>query len=246
MSIGPPLPWGLHSHGQHKLRQMVLLIYAGPSPAVVYWGEEATIIYNVPCVQLIGDKHPALQGHDPSIEFSEIRPYFDKLLAMQRATGPTKVEYGAFLLLNRHGFFEETYFSWKSVPIIGDEGYVVGSHATVSEVTREIISNRRLSIIRTINKEISGTKCIRDLWDGVIRGLQHVDLDDSEGHSDGDHAHRYVIRFLAIFNFTSSHRGIFPYYFSYVSLARRWGSGSTLCRWITFLGQITANGYVNV
>ena len=29
-----------------QLRQMVLLIMADPNPAVVYWGDEMTIVYN--------------------------------------------------------------------------------------------------------------------------------------------------------------------------------------------------------
>lgn len=124
--IGPMKDWPA------QLRQMVLLVVQDPAPAVVYWGDEATIVYNEPYTHLIGEKHPALQGQDPSIEFAEIWDHFETLLARQRDTAETTVEANAPLLLFRHGFLEETYFSWKFVPIIGDDGWVVGSHATVS------------------------------------------------------------------------------------------------------------------
>ena len=143
----------------------------------MYWGDNATIIYNEPYTQLIGRKHPNLQGQDPKIEFAEIWDHFEKLLANQRETAETVVEANAFLLLFRHGFFEETFFSWKFVPIIGDEGWVVGSQATVMEVTREILSDRRLAAVRSLSRQLSGSKSIKDLWHRIILGIEDADKD---------------------------------------------------------------------
>jgi hypothetical protein len=70
-----------------------------------------------------------------------------------------------------------TYFTWKFVPIIGDGGSVVGSHATVVEVTRQVISDRRLSTVRTLSNEISKARTIKDLWRQIIRGLEYADKD---------------------------------------------------------------------
>jgi hypothetical protein len=114
--LGPMKQWPA------QLRQMVLLIVQDPSPAgecchlnlpgkllitllVVYWGDDATIVYNEAYTQLIGQKHPALQGQDPKIEFAEIWDHFEKLLAKQREDAETVVEANAYLLLFRHGFF---------------------------------------------------------------------------------------------------------------------------------------------
>jgi PAS domain-containing protein len=143
----------------------------------VYWGDNATIIYNEPYTQLIGRKHPALQGQDPKIEFAEIWDHFERLLANQRETAETVVEANAFLLLFRHGFFEETFFSWKFVPIIGHEGWVVGSHATVVEVTREVLSDRRLKMVRSLSRQLSGSESIKDLWRRIILGIESADKD---------------------------------------------------------------------
>jgi PAS domain-containing protein len=169
--LGPMQSW------PPQLRHMVLLVFADPSPAVVYWGDEATIVYNEPYTHLIGDKHPSLQGQDPSVGFAEIWAQFDLLLATQREDGLTRVQDNEFLLFKRHGFFEECYFSWKFVPIIGDEGHVVGSHATVVEVTREVISNRRLSTIGILNQEITAASTVKESWKRIIRGLEHAHKD---------------------------------------------------------------------
>jgi PAS domain-containing protein len=98
-------------------------------------------------------------------------------LAKQRETAETVVEANAFLLFFRHGFFEETYFSWKFVPIIGDEGWVVGSHATVVEATREVLSDRRLKTVRSLSRQLSGSKSIKDLWHRIILGIEDADKD---------------------------------------------------------------------
>jgi PAS domain-containing protein len=169
--LGPMETWPA------QLRQMVLIVVADPTPAVVYWGDEATIVYNEAYTELIGSKHPALQGQDPKIEFAEIWDYFEKLLSTQRETGLTTMEGNQLLMLKRHGFLEETYFSWKFVPIIGNEGYVVGSHATVVEVTREVISDRRMSTVRALSREIAATKTIKGLWNQILQGLEHADKD---------------------------------------------------------------------
>jgi hypothetical protein len=126
---------------------------------------------------LIGRKHPTLQGQDPKIEFAEIWDQFEKLLATQRETAETIVEENALLLLNRHGFYEETYFTWKFMPIIGSEGWIVGSYATVLEATREVIADRRLKTVRELSRQLSASKSIKDLWSRLILGIEDADKD---------------------------------------------------------------------
>jgi len=169
--LGPMKDWPA------QLRHMVLLIFADSSPAVVYWGDGNTIVYNEPYTQLIGQKHPHLQGQDPKIQFAEIWDYFGPMLDKQKEDVITVVGDEAFLLLHRHGFLEETFFSWKFVPVIGPEGWVVASHATVHEVTREIISDRRLRTVRTLSLELSKAKTIKDLWRFLIKALENAALD---------------------------------------------------------------------
>lgn len=164
-------PLGPISTWPSQLREMVLLVMADPTPAVVYWGDEATIVYNEPYIELIGSKHPALQGQDPKIGFAEIWDHFAALLSRQRDTGKTTLESNALLLLNRSGFLEETYFTWKFSPIIGPEGWVVGSHATVVEVTDQVISERRNKTVRSLSRYLSESSSIEQLWSGIISGL---------------------------------------------------------------------------
>jgi hypothetical protein len=54
---------------------------------------------------------------------------------------------------------------------------VVGSHATVIEVTREVLSDRRLKTVRALSRQLSGSKSIKDLWSRIILGIEDADKD---------------------------------------------------------------------
>ncbi|TVY46783.1 Hybrid signal transduction histidine kinase K [Lachnellula occidentalis] len=165
-------PFGPISTWPIQLKQMVLLVVQDHTPALVFWGDQNNVIYNEYFIPLIGNKHPGLQGQDPYVGLPEIWDRFDELLASQRETGETILERHDCLMLHRHDFLEETYFNWKLIPIIGPEGWVVGSYATVVEVTREVISDRRLSTVRSLSRQLSEASTIQELWKGLITGIQ--------------------------------------------------------------------------
>lgn len=141
------------------------------------WGDHDTIVYNEPYTKLIGNKHPALQGQDPGVGFAEIWDYFGPLLERQRETGEGLVEENTLLMLCRHDFEEETYMTYKYIPIVGDEGYVIAIHATVDETTRHVLGDRRMSIIRALGEQLCKAKNIHDLWDHLIQGLEMAEKD---------------------------------------------------------------------
>ncbi|ESZ92001.1 putative histidine kinase M2QJp [Sclerotinia borealis F-4128] len=169
--LGPMKGWS------KQLRSMVLLCFADPKPAVVMWGDNNAIVYNEPYTQIIGRKHPAMQGQDPCIELAEIWDYFGALLERQKDTGEAVLQEDALLLLHRHGFEEETYMTYKYVPIVCDEGYVIAIHATLDETTRQVLGDRRMFIIRALGERLSKAKTIRDLWDHLIQGLELAEKD---------------------------------------------------------------------
>ena len=81
------------------------------------------------------------------------------------------------LLLHRYGFLEETYYSWKFVPMVGEEGYVVASYATVVEVTREIIGDRRLASLHNLGMQMAAAKSMDSFWRSLLKGLEPNDKD---------------------------------------------------------------------
>jgi PAS domain-containing protein len=45
------------------------------------------------------------------------------------------------------------------------------------EVTRELLSDRRLNTVRCLNRQLSGSKSIKDLWRRIILGIKDADKD---------------------------------------------------------------------
>ncbi|KAI9651068.1 hypothetical protein NHQ30_001105 [Ciborinia camelliae] len=170
-------PLGPVSGWPKQLRSMVLLCFADPKPAAIMWGDDNTTVYNEPFSRLIGYKHPSLQGGVPCIHLAEIWDSYAALIERQRETGEGFIAEDALVLLYRHGFEEETYMTYKYTPVVCDEGYVVGIHETVEETTRQVIGDRRMSIIRAIAEKLSKAKSIRDLWDHLIQGLELAEKD---------------------------------------------------------------------
>ncbi|TGO61500.1 hypothetical protein BOTNAR_0128g00080 [Botryotinia narcissicola] len=171
-------PLGAMNGWSKQLRSMVLLCFADPNPATILWGEDSTIIYNEPFTQLIGNKHPASQGQNICIGFAEIWDHFDVLIEALKETGKALIQKDALLLLHRHGFEEETYMTYKFIPIIcEDEGHVIAVRTTIDETTRQVIGYRRMSIIRALGEHLSKAQSIRDLWNHLIQGLELADKD---------------------------------------------------------------------
>ncbi|CAD6451940.1 48cf3835-9e67-4d5c-b2c0-1677af16f44f [Sclerotinia trifoliorum] len=170
-------PLGPMSGWSGQLRSMVLLCFSDPNPAVVMWGDYNAIVYNQPYSQIIGHKHPALQGQDPSVAFAEIWDSLDPFIEGIKETGQGLIQQDALFFLDRRGFEEETYFTYTYLPVVGDEGYAIAIHATVDETTRQVLADRRMAVIRALGERLSNAKTIGDLWNHLIQGIEFAEKD---------------------------------------------------------------------
>lgn len=170
-SVGPIAAW------PRELKQMVRLIMADTSPMILYWGPAFTVIYNEAYAPLVGAKHPSMLGRDAPDVFPDFWDLFDRLITDQRSTGETLVGEASMLLMERHGFLEETYFDWKLIPIIGDDGDILGSYGSPSDLTRDIIGLRRTNCIKNLAHQISKTTNLEDLWQATLSALTNVEKD---------------------------------------------------------------------
>ncbi|CAG8952891.1 hypothetical protein HYFRA_00007605, partial [Hymenoscyphus fraxineus] len=170
--LGPIAQWPI------QLKQVVFAIERDTQPAVVFWGELMTIVYNEAYSQLIGNSHPKLQGNDPRIDCKGLWPQFEKLLVKQRMDAETVINDDALVMIDRHNFLEETYFSWKFIPLLGVDGSVSGSYVTVVETTREVLFERRSAIARSLSRELARTgTTTENIWRRIIAGLADAGRD---------------------------------------------------------------------
>ena len=135
------------------------------------------MLYNEAYVPLIGSKHPRLMGHNPLEMFPDFWEYFASVIQQMSKTGQTATEEATRLLMERHGFLEETFFTWKLIPIIGDEGTFLGVYGTAEDLTTTVIGERRTSCIRNLTQRLASTNSFKDMWKMTMEGLAKNDWD---------------------------------------------------------------------
>ena len=133
--LGHPAAW------PQALRTVVGLMLDSKFPMFVAWGAQLGFLYNDRYAQILGEKHPASLGsrfHDIWAEiWGDIYPYIERALKGE-ATYVERMP----LLMNRHGYDEQTWFTFSYSPVRDEEGTVQGMYCACVEVTAEVLAER--------------------------------------------------------------------------------------------------------
>ncbi|WP_307867934.1 SpoIIE family protein phosphatase [Umezawaea beigongshangensis] len=142
--IGPIEQW------PRGLRTAISTCLPSRIPMLLWWGPTLVQLYNDAYQPFLGDKHPASLGQ-PAAEcwaeaWHELGPMADGVLAGGEAT----YSENQLLFINRHGYLEETYWTFSYSPILDDDGAVQGIFVATSDTTRRVLSERRLRTVREL------------------------------------------------------------------------------------------------
>ena len=149
-------PLGPVSGWPQSLRAAVRMVLSSRYPMLLLWGEQYTQLYNDAYSALIGDKHPAALGGDVRITLAEGWDVLRPLIEEAMATGVASWVPALQLLLDRAGYREEAYFSVSHAPARDDEGRTVGVLTVCSEVTEQVVGERRLRLLRDLSLQGGG------------------------------------------------------------------------------------------
>jgi signal transduction histidine kinase len=150
-----------------SLQSAVGTMLASGFPTIVAWGPDAIQLYNDACIPMLGPvKHMAALGQRaaqcwPEIWTTLLSPAFQQVLA----TGEPFRSEDRLLILNRHGFLEETYFTLSFSAIRGDSGRPEGVLLTSIDMTDRTLAERRL---RT-RHELASHGALSDTVDATCR-----------------------------------------------------------------------------
>jgi signal transduction histidine kinase/DNA-binding NarL/FixJ family response regulator len=140
--LGPVRAW------PQSLRTSVSTCLECAFPILVWWGPDLVMLYNDEYRQILGAKHPGALGAKGGDIFPElwavIEPMLDQVMFGGTATRARDLQ----LLMNRHGYEEETYFSFSYSPIHDESGGIGGVFTPVFETTERVIGERRLKTLR--------------------------------------------------------------------------------------------------
>jgi signal transduction histidine kinase len=169
--VGPVETW------PQSLKALVRTLLASRYPMVLTWGPSFTQFYNDAYSKLIGDKHPAALGIDIRITLAEAWDTLGPMIQQVMATGVANWTPALLLLLERGGYREESYFSVSHAPAEDDAGQIVGMLAVCSEVTEQVLSERRLRLLRDLGSRPGEMRTVERTCQDLVATLSEHPLD---------------------------------------------------------------------
>jgi PAS domain S-box-containing protein len=118
-------------------------------PMIVWWGPDLLFFYNDAYLPLLGDHHPALARPGREV-WTEIWHIIGPMLDGVLTTGVATWSEDLLLPMNRHGYWEETYWTYSYSPLNDDAGAVAGVFTAVSDTTERVVGERRLAVLRDL------------------------------------------------------------------------------------------------
>jgi signal transduction histidine kinase len=148
-SLGPVELW------PQSLRTCIRIMLDSRQPIWIGWGKELINLYNDPYKAIVGGKHPWALGKPAAAVWREIWPTIEPMLrqVMEKDEG-TYVE-SQYLIMERNGYPEETYYTFSYTPIPGDNGGTAGMICFNTDDTERIISERQLSTLTRLGKNLT-------------------------------------------------------------------------------------------
>jgi signal transduction histidine kinase len=121
-------------------------------PMFIWWGPELTHIYNDAYMRLLGERHPKALGRSAPDLWADVWPVIGPQAEIVMREGRATWNESFLLLLDRHGFTEESYFTYSHSPVPDDAGKVGGVFCAVTEDTARVLSERRLRTLRDLGE----------------------------------------------------------------------------------------------
>jgi len=141
--LGDPHGWPA------SLRTACRICLTSRFPMIVWWGEQLRFFYNDAYLPLLGTKHPALAKPGQAV-WSEIWDIIGPMLASVMTSGRATWSEDLLLPMNRHGYWEETYWTYSYSPLHDDQGAVRGVFTAVSDTTERVVGERRLAALQDL------------------------------------------------------------------------------------------------
>ena len=154
-----------------SLRTAVRICLTSRFPMIVWWGEELWFLYNDAFLPLLGTKHPAL-GKPGEAVWSEIWDVVGPMLHSVMSSGQAIYNEDLPLSMNRHDYWEETYWTYSYSPLHDDDGVVRGVFTAVSDTTERVIGARRLAALQDLGAQAGSARSVAEACQLVVTALE--------------------------------------------------------------------------
>ncbi|KQM68459.1 ATP-binding protein [Xylophilus sp. Leaf220] len=190
--LGAPHTWPA------VLRTLVELMLAAPEPRFLAWGPEKIVLYNDGYAAICGDKHPWALGQPFARIWADILQDVEPIMARTYAGEVVHMEDIRFTMFDRHGYAEETHFSFTYIPVHDADpsgsgaDTVVGMFCTCAETTARILTERMLAFQLQLGdrlRALDDSEAIKALSAAMLNEqLQVAQIGYAEVDAQGRHA----------------------------------------------------------
>ncbi|WP_011579528.1 MULTISPECIES: sensor histidine kinase [Chelativorans] len=180
-SLGPIDRWDA------ALRIAVSMMLNSSFPGCIFWGPDFISIYNDAFKPILGEKPKAL-GRPLREVWSEIWPTVGPI-AQKAYRGEATFSEDFPVVINRHGYPEEAWFTFCYSPVRDEKGHIAGILATVSETTNKVRAEQKLHLL---NAELSHR--MKNLL-AMVSGLAGQTLQFAASKEE---AHRTLVQRLSV------------------------------------------------
>jgi signal transduction histidine kinase/DNA-binding response OmpR family regulator len=143
-------PLGSPGQWPAALRTAVGMCMNSGFPMMVWWGPELLGFYNDAFVPILGAKHPDALGRPGSRVWADVWPAIGGMVEGVVDGGEAVYHEDLPLIMGRHGFDEEAFFTFSYSPILGPDGAVGGVLITVTETTTQVLGTRRVAVLERL------------------------------------------------------------------------------------------------
>ena len=142
--VGPIESWS------QSLKTAVIILLNSRYPMFVWWGRELINIYNDAYIPMLGARHPQALGQYAPNVWADVWPIVGPQAEVVMREGRATWNESILLVMERHGYTEETYFTFSYSPAPDDTGGVGGVFCAVTEETARVLGARRLKTLRDL------------------------------------------------------------------------------------------------
>lgn len=137
-------PLGASTAWPSSLKTLVGIMMASNQPMFVAWGATRTLIYNDYYAEILGNKHPDALGRDFLEVWYEIRAQLQPIVSSALRGEPVQMQ-DIPLMVHRHGYPEQTHFSFFYSPVRDEDGEVDGLFCACTEITAQVLAEQQLA-----------------------------------------------------------------------------------------------------
>jgi PAS domain S-box-containing protein len=158
--LGPPEAWPV------GLKVPLAMMLESRFEMWLGWGDDLCFFYNDAYLPTLGVKHPQALGQPLSQVWREVYADVEPQVRSVMDAGRPTWNRALLLLLERHGYPEETYHTFSYSPL-RDGNDIKGLMCVVTEETERVISERRLETLRRLGECLIGAVS----QDAVLQGV---------------------------------------------------------------------------